>query len=262
MKKVNARHCAAHYSSLPPADSSAPRRLFLQPHVFLCRGTRHWVILDVNRDKYLCVERRQFEALGPSLEGWEESTRSGGRGATAASGVADALANDLLSLGILSERATDAKDALPTAYPLPTEAIDPDFPAPSRSSSCIHGGTFFASSARASRELRGQPFQLTVESVRARKSRNVDRAGPPDPERARSLVSVFDHLRWYYPRPYLCLFDSLALIHFLARFRVFPDWVFGVTADPFEAHCWVQTGGVVLNDTVERVSAFTPIMSI
>ena len=63
-------------------------------------------------------------------------------------------------------------------------------------------------------------------------------------------------------RSYLCLFDSLALIHFLARFRVFPDWVFGVTADPFEAHCWVQTGGVVLNDTVERVSAFTPIMSI
>jgi hypothetical protein len=262
VKKVNARHCAAHYSSLRPADSSVPRRLFLQPHVFLCRGKRHWVILDVNRDKYLCVERRQFEALGPSLEGWEESTGPGGHGAATASEVAGALASDLLGLGILSERAADAKDALPTAYPLPTEAIDPDFPAPSRSSSCIHAGTFFASSARASRELRRQPLQLTVESVRARKSRNVGRAGPPDFERARSLVSVFDRLRLYYPRSYLCLFDSLALIHFLARFRVFPDWVFGVTADPFEAHCWVQAGSVVLNDTVERVSAFTPIMYI
>jgi hypothetical protein len=98
--------------------------------------------------------------------------------------------------------------------------------------------------------------------VRARKSHNVARAGPADFERARSLVSVFDRLRWYYPRSYLCLFDSLALIHFMARFGVFPDWVFGVVADPFEAHCWVQAGSVVLNDTVERVSAFTPIMSI
>jgi hypothetical protein len=232
---------------LRPADSSVPRRFFLQPHVFLCRGKRHWVVLDVNRDKYLCVDRRQFEALGPSLEGWEESTGPGECGAAAVSEVADALANKLLSLGILSERVAGAKDALPTAHPLPTEALDPDFPAPSR---------------RSSRELRGQPFQLTVESVRARKSHNVGRAGPPDFERTRSLVSVFDRLRGYYPRSYLCLFDSLALIHFMASFGVFPDWVFGVVADPFEAHCWVQAGSVVLNDTVERVSAFTPIMSI
>jgi len=233
-------------------------RFFLQPHVFLCRGKRHWVILDVNRDKYLCVDRRQFEALGPSLKGWEGS----GCTAAPASETAGALANDLLRLGILSEGAANAKDALPTAYPLPTEAIDPDLPASSRRSSCTHAGPFFSSSASASRELRGQRFQLIVESVRARKSRNVARAAPFDFERALSLVSVFDRLRWYYPRPYLCLFDSLALIHFLARFGVFPDWVFGVTADPFEAHCWVQAGNVVLNDTVERVSAFTPIMSI
>jgi hypothetical protein len=73
---------------------------------------------------------------------------------------------------------------------------------------------------------------------------------------------VFDSLRLFYPRPYLCLFDSLALIHFLARFGLYPDWVFGVQADPFEAHCWVQAGSVVLNDTVERVSAFTPIMYV
>ena len=105
-------------------------------------------------------------------------------------------------------------------------------------------------------------MQLTIESVRVRKTRNAGRGGPSDFERARSLVSVFDRLRWFYPRSYLCLFDSLALIHFLARFRVFPDWVFGVIADPFEAHCWVQAGGVVLNDTVERVSRLTPIMYV
>jgi hypothetical protein len=43
---------------------------------------------------------------------------------------------------------------------------------------------------------------------------------------------------------------------------VYPDWVFGVNADPFEAHCWVQAGNVVLNDTVAWVSGFTPIMVV
>jgi hypothetical protein len=118
------------------------------------------------------------------------------------------------------------------------------------------------SSVRASRELRRQPFQLIVEAVRERKSRNASRAGRTDFERARLLASVFERLRLFYPRSYLCLFDSLALIHFLARFHVYPDWVFGVNADPFEAHCWVQVGNVVLNDTVARVSAFTPIMHV
>ena len=248
--------------ALDQTDSSVPRRFFLQPHVFLCPGKRHWVILDVNRDKYLCVDRRQFESLGPSLEGWEEPAGPGGCAAAAAQEDASALANDLLSLGILSEQASPTKDALRITYPLPIEAIDPDLPTLPRRSSWIHAAPFFASSARASRELRRQSFQLTVESVRARKSRNLGHAGPFGFERARSLVSVFDRLRLFYPRSYLCLFDSLALIHFLARFHVFPDWVFGVSADPFEAHCWVQAGSVVLNDTVERVSRFTPIMYV
>jgi len=247
---------------LEPADLGVVQPLFLQPHVFLCRGKRHWVVLDVQRDQYLCVDRSQFEALGPWLKGWRDATEPDGRAAAAASEDASALANDLLSRGILSERSDHTKDALSTVYPLPTEEVEPDTRARSRILTCIHAATFFAASARASRELRRQPFQLTVESVRVRKSRFVGRAGLSQFERARSLVSVFEGLRLFYPRSYLCLFDSLALIHFLARFGVFPDWVFGVTADPFEAHCWVQSGNVVLNDTVERVAAFTPIMSV
>jgi hypothetical protein len=251
---------------LCPADSSVPGPFFLQSHVYICRGKRHWVILDVNRDKYLCVDRGQFEALGPSLKGWEASTsQSPSLGAPGAAPVPEealALASGLLDLGILSDRATHAKDARPTAYPLPTEAIDPDSPVHSRRSSGAHAASFFASSGRASRELRRQRFQLTIEAVRARKSRNASRTGLADIERARSLMLVFERLRLFYPRSYLCLFDSLALIHFLARFDVYPDWVFGVNADPFEAHCWVQAGNVVLNDTVARVSGFTPIMVV
>jgi hypothetical protein len=218
--------------------------------------------LDVTRDRYHCVDRRQFEALGPSLGGWQDPSDTGGREPAAGSQLADELANNLLSLDILSERSAGTKDARPTEYPLPTEAIDPDSAEPSRSAACLHGRAFFASCARASRELNQQSFRLTVEAVRTRKSHNAARAGATDFKRVRSLVAVFERLRWYYPRPYLCLFDSLALIHFLANFRIFPDWVFGVTPDPFEAHCSVHLGGVVLNDTVERIAALIPIMYV
>ena len=239
-----------------------PRRLFLRSHVFLCRGNRHWVLLDVNRDSYQCVGRRQFEALGPLLQGWKEPADPSEGGTGALPRVAQELANALLSQGILSEDSADTKDALPTPFAHPVQAIDPDYPKASFRSTWRHASAFFASCRRASRELSNQPLHVTLEATRARKSRCGARADGPDFDRARSLVRVFNRLRWYYPRPYLCLFDSLALLHFLARFDLFPDWVFAVSADPFEAHCSVQLGNVVLNDTVERVAGLTPIMYV
>jgi Transglutaminase-like superfamily len=253
----NARHRAAHFHfCVPQIRMLSP--LFLQSHVFLCRGNRHWVILDAGRDKYHCVNRRQFETLGPSLKGWEGAAAPTGDPAAAPADVV-ALAKDLLSLNILSEHASQAKDALPSVYPLPTQAIDPDSPGPSRWLTCRYANAFFASAARGSRELREKRFPDIIEQVRVRKARN---AAPFDLERARLLAAIFDRLRPFYPQNYDCLPDSLRLIHFLARFGLFPDWVFGVIADPFEAHCWVQAGSLVLNDRLERVSAFTPIMSI
>jgi hypothetical protein len=76
------------------------------------------------------------------------------------------------------------------------------------------------------------------------------------------LLSVFKRWRAYYSRPYVCLFDSVCLLRFLNFYNLFPTLVFGVVAEPFHAHCWLQDGGTVLNDTVERVSAYSPIMSV
>ena len=60
----------------------------------------------------------------------------------------------------------------------------------------------------------------------------------------------------------MCLLDSIALVRFLARRGLYAQLVFGVTDDPFSAHCWVQAGDLVLNDTVGDVSAHTPIRVI
>lgn len=239
-----------------------PPIFFLRPHVFLCRAVRHWVILDVSRDKYLCVDRRQFESLGPWILGWE-GTEQGASVATAPPREALALAERLLSVQILSEDGVGAKPAQATRYSPPTDAVDSGALATTCRFWWAYAGSFFLSCAKASWQLRSERFESIVVATRARRPGNRNSpAAAFDIGRARPLLSAFERLRWFYPRPYLCMFDSLALIHFLAHFRLHPDWVFGVKADPFEAHCWVQADGIVLNDTLGRVSGFTPIMYV
>lgn len=238
------------------------RLFFLQSHIFLCRAKRHWVILDVHRDKYLCVDRVQLESLGPWIDGWREAPPRRSELAQTPPPSALALAKNLLSVGILSEQPHGAKQAHATTYAHPTSALDPSTAASSRILQCANALSFFLSCAAASKQLRTERFESIVARVQARKRAKRDAARPINLEAALPLLTVFARLRLFYPRPYLCLFDSLALVHFLARFDLYPDWVFAVRADPFEAHCWVQAGDIVLNDTTERVSSLTPIMVI
>ena len=69
--------------------------------------------------------------------------------------------------------------------------------------------------------------------------------------RSRALISQHDH----------CLLKSLALAMRLARIGAPATLVFGVRARPFAAHCWVQYDSMVLNDSVEHVHSFTPILA-
>lgn len=112
---------------------------------------------------------------------------------------------------------------------------------------------------RADQLLRRTHISRIVAAVRDRKKRQTMSA--PE-ERLRDWTATFGQLRPWYPRDYRCLFDSLALIEFLARRGGYPDWLFGVQAQPFAAHCWVQVKGELLNESLEYASQFTPIMSV
>lgn len=59
-----------------------------------------------------------------------------------------------------------------------------------------------------------------------------------------------------------CLYDSLALLNFLAGEGLFPTWVIGVRTRPFGAHSWLQSGPVVLNDLHDHVRRFRPILVV
>jgi hypothetical protein len=74
--------------------------------------------------------------------------------------------------------------------------------------------------------------------------------------------AFFRRARMAIPISTRCLLDSIALIRFMARRNLCGDLVFGVTADPFTAHCWVQCGDMVMNDTLGNTQTYTPIRVI
>lgn len=72
----------------------------------------------------------------------------------------------------------------------------------------------------------------------------------------------FARARRYVPIEPICLLDSLSLLRFLSRRGLPANIVFGVTSEPFAAHCWVQAGDIVLNETLSDANAHTPIRMV
>ena len=105
-------------------------------------------------------------------------------------------------------------------------------------------------------------MERTVRSVAQQKKARASSWTSNDIEKARRLVSIFNALRPFYPAGYVCLFDSLAMIEFLARYRLYANWVYGVEIEPFNAHCWVQQSDLLFNDIIEEVQRYTPIMAV
>lgn len=66
--------------------------------------------------------------------------------------------------------------------------------------------------------------------------------------------------RRFVPVDHSCLLDSLALDRFLANRGLESRLVFGVNAEPFSAHAWLQVGDMALNETVSYARMHTPIL--
>jgi hypothetical protein len=207
---------------------------FLAEHVHCCVDDAWWVFLDLARDRYHCVPRCSVEEREPQV------------------------LERLRALGILSANHQNARAIQTTEIMAPTGSIhSPDGEVFERS--MVRSFAFLRACALADRRLRRGALIRTVARVADRKRRALPAL---DWKRARDRVAFFRARRPWYPRDYLCLFDSLALLEFLATQGLFADWVFGVRAEPFAAHCWVQRDEVVLNDSVERVGGFVPIMRV
>lgn len=237
-------------------------RYFLRNHAFLCTTVRHGVILDVHSDEYLCIDKRVFEALGPWLEGWRSSVTPRHQRMDSIPDDASTLAVLLLNKNVLSETPDGAKPVQPSKLATPTSRLHVPMAPTSAKESARYLLPFLFASAKADWRLRKQELQSTVHMVQERTAASRNKNTPFNYRQASTLVAAFERLRLLYPRPYLCMFDSLALLEFLAIHKLYPQWIFGVAVDPFLAHCWLQDRTTVINDTLERVGKYTPIMSV
>ena len=237
-------------------------RYALAEHVFVCVNGEHLVLLDLKEDRYWALEASQTAGLGPLVVGWPVQATASTEDADSPSPETMAAIEMLLGRGLLVDGIPPGKDATPVSAPVPKrELVSEAEAAPGpRVGSWL---TFFTASAFAKLALRTWPFERVVLRVKRRKEIKGPQSGPLDAERARKLVEAFARYRVFlFSSKDECLYDSLALIEFLARYGIYPDWVFGVQTRPFAAHCWVQQGDIVFNDTVEHVTGYTPIMVV
>jgi hypothetical protein len=244
------------------ASTDSARKYLLSKHAYLCIDAGHAIFLDLRKDKYIGLDPERAKRISSIVQGWpaEFSDPTDELGRQNAS--LDVLVQPLIDRGLITSDFRSGKDATPVKLENPRDEVGADTWHGDRSIGFGDLLQFLTSVLSAFLQLRLWPIEKTVERVHSLKQRRPSCEKPTKESLARS-VAAFVRLR-----PLLftscdhCLFECLALINFLARKQIYPTWVFAVHSSPFGAHCWLQVDSVVLNDTLENVQNFTPIMKV
>jgi len=225
----------------------------LSPNIHFCVCDDALIFLDVARDTYFRFSGRQRD--------WFESIRAAGANQDL-NGPEAGFAERLVAKQILTR---DRQ----TGVPLSAACFTPPVACLSRLA-CTDtstrvvptAGHMMLATLSAWWLEHACRFEHVVASVQQWKA-NTARRPAPSVEHVLELASRFHALTPYFFSTHdACRFRSLALIRFLTVFGVQADWVFGVRLCPFGAHCWVEYNGVILNEDLDTVTEFRPIMTI
>ena len=227
----------------------------LAPQVFACKTGRNYMFLDLRQDQYLSVPQSLMNELAPHIANWSLPLGTV-RTETIPRAHTRTLADDLITAGILIPIGPDQHPALTPPAPHAAalrSALDSLYSEPPHR----HRLSALSALLHADFLLHTSTLWRIAHQISAR-SENT----PHEQGELQALSAAFLRVRAWYPRNYLCLFDSLALILFLLNRGIRAQWVFGVREDPFAAHCWVQYDHVVLNEYLDRALLYTPIMIV
>lgn len=236
-------------------------RFALASHVGACIDMGVLALLDVRADSYSCARLERLGALPDVVAGlpahadWPHGTDARLR--------AIASVQDLARRGLVVEGAAAAASNF-ASEPVEASALD----GAACGSSGLEQSTrleTMAACVGAWVLLKLLPFHKIFEreAAFARRSRDAPNALQTEAMCAAltGAARAFEAARLWFPKDRICLFDSLALLQFLRGRGLTARWVFGVRTHPFEAHCWVQAGRIVLNDSAEHAGGFSLILS-
>ncbi|MDC7682154.1 lasso peptide biosynthesis B2 protein [Asticcacaulis sp. BYS171W] len=212
--------------------------LRLAPHISYCLLAERPVFFDVSNDRYFHLPD---DLENPFLFGSKHGK------------VDQAVADRLIQLGVLEVCAPDAAGWCPVDHsPAVVSVLELDQPEPPVTLAGICEVAWIV---------------LTEKGGLSHKSLQ-SRLPPVFPAQTSADISnttiiqnalFFRRARRYVPVDTICLLDSLSLLIFLRRRGISATLVFGVNLTPFSAHCWVQAGDLLLNDTVGGVQSYLPI---
>jgi hypothetical protein len=244
------------------ARSRRESRYAISRHVFMCVRDDDLILLDIAGDQYLALEAAQTIGLGGMVNGWPVKGAASGREVHTSVRDDQALAHDLLQRGILTADIASGKDGAPvTVAPVVAELTADS--AGRRTPRPVDAIALTGSSISAALSLRYRPLDRVIRRVEHRKQRRAKQPDSINWDMVRRLIGAYGYLRpFLFSARNQCLFECLVLTNHFARYNFFPTWVFGVHTRPFAAHCWIQSDGVVLNDTLDHVNRYTPIMAI
>lgn len=212
------------------------------PHLTACLAADHVVLLDIRQDRYFLVP----PALASRVADWLRSAPP--------AAPPPAFVELMRESGILREGETFAATPRPEPVTIPV-TLESSSP-PAAIGPIDRFG--IAKAVIASRlALRHWPLATVLRRYEQRPVA-PRQSGVDTP----ALAHRFASARHFSPLGRQCLRDSLALGSWLKDQGVAPMLVFGVAAPAFSAHCWIQDGAAILNDSFDRVSRFTPILAL
>ncbi len=209
----------------------------LSPNIFAVAISSDLVLLDVATDRYL--------ALPGSV--------STGDAATAVKvhpviSILDQAAQVLFDAGLLTDRPNrDVQHLKSPVRSLPR--LGSSSTTRPRAVDLLHLGVALIEAAWRFRS--GMPLRGYASTRR--------RSDPLPEGRVAGLVERYRTMKLFVPTPRRCLPDAVVGALFLRRLGLDVEVVFGVRSHPFEAHCWLERDGTVLDDQLERVSGYAPI---
>src|ERR1700761_7314448 len=233
----------------------------LAEHAYACTHGNAVVFLDLRADKYLAIDAREAASLAACVEGWPVGHSEVDSPGQPCAPIAGGLVQSLLQKGLLSPASTSqGKRSFPRQAQgeLIGEGLDEEV---ELWRGCRY--QFLKTVAQIALLLRVRRFQSLIDSIRLQKAQTAPVPGSLDTQEATRRIRAYRYLRPYvFASKDACLFNSLALFHFLQHYGIQTDIVFGVKTNPFYAHCWLQQQATVIADSLDNVQRYTPIMQV
>lgn len=217
-----------------------------------CDVGGHMIFLDTAQDRY-------FKLIGPLEKAM--------RGFQVHGDVAPMPVDGLVTARILVEASgPKARAAIANICPPARSAIEQSATTPDHRPSPAIVFELMATIWSTRRHLKSRTLKTNLDEASAYRDRKAGALGVAAAtaleEKLLQANWQFAHARPYVPIEPTCLLDSLSLLRFLSRRGLPATLIFGVMSEPFAAHCWVQVGDIVLNETLSDANAHTPIRMI